>query len=116
MYRGDDKSFNCVAKLPNGDPFPLTGAGVAITFTVRQYEDSTVLIKKTLGDGITITNAANGAFTLAIIPTDTFDPSTDTNVHGKLMYDVEIINSSAKRYTAEKEVFEVIKDVSHADL
>lgn len=57
-YRKQAVTLNCT------ESSATSISGWAITFTVRSYPEATgsALITKTVGDGITLTDAANGVF------------------------------------------------------
>jgi len=66
FYRGEDITLT-VTMTPVTD---ITGW--TLQFTVRkQYGDTTALLAKTVGAGVTITDATNGVFTVALASAET---------------------------------------------
>jgi len=115
MFRGDDRTFAMAATL-SGAPLNLTGA--AITFTARRTpEEVAALITRTIGTGVTITNAAGGLFTVNIAQANTSAFLVDE----QLIWDVEIVIGGVKRTVPEdaagKPKYGTLKvkmDVTHA--
>jgi hypothetical protein len=66
FYKGEDVTLTVTMT-------PATNiTGWTLQFTVRKsYGDSTALITKTIGAGITVTDSTNGIFTVAIASGDT---------------------------------------------
>lgn len=54
--------------MDNGVPFNLTGFGV--TFKAGPQPTTPATVLKTVGAGVTVTNAAGGAVSVAVSPTD----------------------------------------------
>lgn len=81
--------LDLVAKDNNGDIIDLTGV-LSITFTLRQKPDSAaVLITKTLGSGVTVTDATVGAHRVTLDPADTLD------FNGNYVFETKIIDASS---------------------
>lgn len=66
MYAGDSKRLRIAVMTPEGDPVDLTGS--TMKWAVKEGA-STILLKN--GAGVTITDAANGVFTVDLAPIDT---------------------------------------------
>jgi hypothetical protein len=89
-FRGEDVLLTDTLRPPGG----ITGW--AITFTLKKlYTDQTVLITKTVGNGISIIDPINGVFTVGLSALDTNLPAgdylytiarTDTGAHTVLTY------------------------------
>jgi hypothetical protein len=83
FYKGEDVTITDTAS-------PVTNiTGWSLQFTVRkQYGDATALITKTVGAGITITDATNGVFKVAIANGDTANLAP-----GAYVYDIQRIDA-----------------------
>lgn len=71
---GTDNTLDLV--LVDGANQPLNLTGASIWFTAkRRYSDTDAdaIIQKTVGDGITVDNAAGGLAHVTLLPEDTFD-------------------------------------------
>lgn len=101
IYRGEDKSWGISVAIDG--PVDLTGA--ALAFTVRRTYTGTALVTKTVGDGITVTDAANGQATLALVPDDTADLTIATHY-----YDL-VLTLSGKSYTLAVGTFKVLQNI-----
>lgn len=85
MFRGDTAQINAAVKTGT-TVFDLTGA--TVKFTARQsIVDSAVLFQKTIGSGITITNAVQGTLTVEIAPADTASLTDESSM---LVWDIEV--------------------------
>ncbi len=72
IWAGDAKNLNVTALDDDGGALNLTGG--TLTWILRQDARSgPVLLTKTIGSGITVTNAAGGLFTVALVEADTQD-------------------------------------------
>lgn len=69
LVRGQTKVLHVTVKDRNGRPADLTNA--TLYFTARQSSTSAVLICKTNGDGIEITDPSCGEATITLSSTDT---------------------------------------------
>ena len=69
MFRGNTMVFDFAVTL-GGNPVDLTGAGIWFT-TKTSPGASAVVFQKTVGQGITVTNAASGAGVIELVPGDT---------------------------------------------
>ena len=89
MLRGDTAQLNATVKT-GSSVFDLTGA--TVKFTAKQnISDSAALFQKTIGGGITVTNASQGALSIEIAPADTV---TLTDESSLLVWDLEITRGS----------------------
>jgi hypothetical protein len=73
LTRGDTDFLDGTAVKPDGTPQDLTGWTIRF-IAKRRFSDpdaAAALLKSTGGGGITITNAAQGLYTVAIVPADT---------------------------------------------
>ena len=77
VLRGADYSLTCVLNDSAGDPVDITGYNISFTVKCKastNTEDGEALISK---DSLTITDAANGQFTLTLTNDDTKIPYGD---------------------------------------
>jgi hypothetical protein len=66
FYKGEDVTLT-VTMSP-----ATTITGWTLQFTLRkQFGDATALVTKTIGSGITVTDATNGVFTVSLASADT---------------------------------------------
>ena len=71
MFRGDSAAWDFAATL-NGAVVDLTGASVRFTAKNRPDDaDVDAVISKTVGAGITLTNASSGLLRVKLAPSDT---------------------------------------------
>jgi hypothetical protein len=97
MTRGDSVSWAGTATL-SSSPYDLTGI-LGMSFTAKNKTtdtDANAVFKKTIGDGITVTSAAQGLFTVAILPADTASVSKVKTI---LVWDLEVVDSGGNVYT-----------------
>jgi hypothetical protein len=106
MFRGNTMVFDFSITL-GGNPFDLTGAG--LWFTAKTSPAATaVVFQKTLGTGITVTDAAQGTGVIHLEPGDTSGlPSRQV----PLYFDLEIEVAGAV-YTVAAERLVVEPDVT----
>ena len=71
MVSGDTKILSITAQTSTGTALNLNGA--VITWQLFPLGGGTALLTKTIGGGITITDASNGVFQVKIDPADTAD-------------------------------------------
>lgn len=83
MTRGDTANF--AVTVTDGAGAPLNLTGLVLTFTVAASSQSAV-ITKTIGAGITVTDALGGLATVTISPADT-DGLED---RAELFWDLEV--------------------------
>lgn len=83
FYKGEDVTLTVTMS-------PVTNiTGWTLQFTLRkQYGDTTALITKTTGAGITITDAANGVFQVTLASADTVNQELRPYV-----YDIQRTNA-----------------------
>ena len=109
--RGDTVVLSGAVTL-GGDPYNLTGATLWCTAKSKHTDaDVDAIFQKTLGDGITVVNAAAGLYTIQIDPADT---EALSKVKTVLVYDVQLMDSNSKIYTIASGNFIIHPDVSNA--
>lgn len=87
---GDDKILEVTVLDDVGNEFDITGA--AITYTIREYPDSTPVVTKTVGDGITIINGVNGQLQIEITSADSQD------LYGRYVHRCTVEKGGAKSH------------------
>ena len=99
LHRGDSLAATTFTMKTSADSLPidLTGASIKVAF---RYEDT--LIEKTIGGGVTVSDASTGIFIL-----DSFE-FLDI---GRYKYDIEITFSDGTITTFVKGFIKIIKDV-----
>lgn len=96
MYRGDSAAFNLSAKQSDGSPMNLTTG--TLFFTVKSHSrqlDTDALLQKSTGNGITVTDAVGGLFTVTLSPSDT----ADAYAPSYMVWDVQYVTSGGNVYT-----------------
>ncbi len=88
MTRGDRRTILVTVTDVNGDPVNL--ASYLIRFTAKRKvrdSDSSAVIAKSIGDGVTVTDAPGGLLSITIDPEDTSGlPSVSTT----LVWDMQV--------------------------
>jgi hypothetical protein len=109
MYRGDTVVFNMLV-TKSAVAFSLTGCEIWFTGKYAyKDEDSVAVFQKTIGDGITVTNALAGRGSLALTASDTEDlPPVKT----LLLWDVQIKDANGMIYTVASGSLVVMPDVT----
>ena len=99
LHRGDSLAATTFTMKTSADSLhiDLTGASIKVAF---RYEDT--LIEKTIGSGVTVSDASTGVFVL-----DSFQFSDI----GRYKYDIEITFSDGTITTFVKGFIKIIKDV-----
>ena len=93
IVKGDDLNYVLTVLDSSGVAQDLTGATAAV-FTVKdEYTDENALIQKTLGSGVTLTDAANVVVTVVLTDSD-----TDINA-GLYKFDLQITDASGNIVT-----------------
>jgi hypothetical protein len=111
VKRGDNETLDLVVTdTDTGDPLDLTGVSLWLTVKVQVNDpDSLAVIQKTVGSGITITDAAAGEASVSISPADTAPfPSSWEGV-----YDVQLKSAGSVR-TVVSGAFTITGDVTWA--
>ena len=71
MYAGDSKTLQFTVTTETGGVLTLP-LGTQIEWMLKSTEESvSILVDKTIGSGVTITQANSGKFEVAILPEDT---------------------------------------------
>lgn len=78
IYRGERKTWQGAVTDENGNPEPITGSSIYFTArsalpagSISDDSDSEVLVAKTIGDGVVLTDPANGLFEFTMEKADT---------------------------------------------
>lgn len=69
MYAGDTLILEITAKDSDGSALDLSG--LTLKWSLARTNTSTALLTKTVGSGITVTDAALGKFKVELTPSDT---------------------------------------------
>lgn len=113
IVQGDDVSIVINATDKTAAAIDLTGV-TALTFKVRVGTLGTTYITKTLGSGVTITNAAAGEITVALLsPTDT---GVENMPAGDYLFELQITDSAGnistiRDFNDDLGVFTVLADL-----
>ena len=111
IYRGDTVDLN-INLIASGSPYSLIGASIWFTAkTSYALPDSLAQFQKTIGVGITVTDAAHGVFTVRISPADT---SGLGNSKTQLVYDCQVKDAVGKIYTVASGNLIILPDVTRS--
>ncbi len=110
IHRGDTVTLNVVVTA-SGAVYSLVGCSMWFTAKAAYSVADPGQFQKTLGSGITYTNAAQGLAQVVISPTDT---STLGNTKTLLLYDCQIKDSSGRIFTIASGNLIVLPDVTLA--
>jgi hypothetical protein len=90
MFRGDTKRFTLTITR-SGSAEDLAGAALRWTAkpSLSDTDDAVTTIKKTIGDGITVTDEPGGIALLQLDPADTILLTKTTTYH----YDVQLVTA-----------------------
>lgn len=92
MRSGDDLILKIAVTDADAGGFKnLTGA--AVIWRASRKIGSSALISKSVGSGITITDAVNGELEVELVPTDTED------LRGDFVHEAEVVDSLGKKAT-----------------
>ena len=69
FFSGDSQEYDFAVVDTNNVPVPITGANIEWVIAVQGTE--VPVLSKTVGEGITITNATGGLFTVVLAISDT---------------------------------------------
>ena len=69
-FAGDTITINTQVLNPDGSPFDLSGV-TGINYVLASGYGQPAMVTKTLGNGITITAATSGMYTVTLAPADT---------------------------------------------
>lgn len=112
LRRGNDKTWTITVKNKiTGEAVDISTA-LGMTFTVRPTINGAVLITKTVGAGITLTDPTNGVAEIAVAAGDTLGL---TNAEYNYVYDVQLVHSDGKIETVvEPSKFLILPVVTHS--
>ncbi len=111
LHRGDTIDLAHVVTA-SGSEYSLVGCSIWFTAkTAFSVADASATFQKTVGNGITVTNAAKGRFTVRISPTDTYNLG---NSKVLLVYDCQIVTASGAVYTVASGNLIFIPDVTRS--
>jgi hypothetical protein len=110
MYRGDTAAWDFTVTEPDGTAVDLTDAdGIRFTAKDRASDaDVDARIAKTLGDGVTVTNAAAGVVRVQLATDDTSALSAPLS----LAFDLQLADAVGGVYTVAAGKLEIKADIS----
>lgn len=88
LFAGDTKTLQITVLDEQGQPLDITGAAVRWWASPSPYVRPP-LIKKEIGNGLTLTDAAHGRFTVELAAADTQD------LRGSFYYEAEVEDDGA---------------------
>jgi hypothetical protein len=105
MYRGDTAAWDFTVTEPDGTAVDLTdAAGIRFTAKNRPTDaDGAAVIAKTVGDGVTVTNAAGGVLRVQLAEDD---------VPLSLSWDLQLADDADGVYTVAAGRLEIKADIS----
>jgi hypothetical protein len=104
-YRGDTINIECSVVDATGAAFDLTGYNDNY-FTVKTHPDDTsYLLQKSMGSGITVPAPLTGVIEITVDAGDT------AALYGSYYYDIEIGNGT-NVYTVARSTFDIVKEVT----
>jgi hypothetical protein len=107
--RGDGETY-LLTMTEDDEPLNLTDADMWMTAKRHIRDaDADAIFQKTVGDGITITNAEGGLATVELVPADTSELASRTV---RLVYDVQVKLASGRIVTPLKGRLTVEPDVT----
>lgn len=112
VTRGDDEIYELTLRQANGQPLNLTGAG--LWFTVKrshQETDAQAVVRKTIGQGITVVDAAAGRADVRLLPADT---AALPGQRLTLVWDCQVKDAAGLVSTADSGQLVVEPDVTQA--
>lgn len=109
IYKGDTVDLRVVVKT-NNVPKDLTGIVADAWLTAREDagDADPPVFQRTLGDGITVTDAPNGVLAIKIAPADTSALATGL----RLVFDVRL-KLGTDIYTVAQGSFVILANVTH---
>lgn len=111
ITKGDTPTFN-VAVTQGGSVFSLVGCSMWFTAKYAYRDlDAAAVFQKTIGAGITVTNAALGLATVTLAAIDT---SPLAAVKVLLVWDLQVRTAGGKTYTVSSGNLIVFPDVTLA--
>jgi hypothetical protein len=109
MIRGDTPTFHIDIVDFNGDALDISSAYIWFTAKNGYSEsDTDAVFQKTIGDGITVTDARLGQLDIVLSTEDTDDIVDRTN----LKYDIQVKDVSGGIYTVSSGLLVVEPDIT----
>lgn len=103
LHQGDTKNLVITVKDPTRTPVSLLGAQSVKWWVARRVTSTTKLLQKTVGSGITMTNASAGIVTIRLDPADT------VSVSGDYYHELEVIDSAGDIGTVLRGTMTVVR-------
>lgn len=110
MYRGDTAAWDFTVTEPDGTAVDLTDAtGIRFTAKDRASDaDADARITKTIGSGVTVTNAVGGIVRVQLATGDT----SALSVPLSLAFDLQLSDDAGGVYTVAAGKLEIKADIS----
>lgn len=100
MYAGDSKYIDVTTlDADNGGVLDITGC--SITYIIYKQSTKNIVITKTVGSGITLTDPSNGRFRITLSPSDT------QSMKGIYNHEAELVDLSSNISTLFTGYFKV---------
>lgn len=103
MHQGDTKRLRISIKDPSGTAVSLIGAQSIKWWVAKRVTSTTRFLEKTVGDGITVDDAAGGLLTISLDPEETED------VSGDYYHELEVIDSAGDIGTVLRGTMTVVR-------
>ena len=106
MHRGTTLTHSVTAKKDGGAAIDLTGlTGSGVRWRLTDWDKLETKVTKTIGSGVTVTDASNGKFTVTLDPGDTINLEPDYYRH-----EGEVTEGSGAITTVTRGVLEIRRD------
>lgn len=105
MFSGDTKTINVTVLDDAGAKKDLTSATITWKLFLRS-DKVTAKISKTVGSGVTITDATNGVFQVALAAADTAELAA-----GDYIQECEVVDSALSKSTVFQEPVKLREDL-----
>lgn len=90
MYQGDTLELEVTVTDPTNNDAVVDLTNCSLTWVLYRQNQAGVILTKTVGSGITITDASNGEFKI------TLDPSDTLNLYGLYRHESELKDPTNK--------------------
>jgi hypothetical protein len=107
--RGDTNVYDMAAKKFDATVLPLTGASIWFTVKADASDADPGIVQKTVGAGITVTDALLGTFQVVLSPGD-----TSAVTPGRYHWDCQVKEASGRVTTVGKGAFFIDPDYTRS--
>lgn len=113
FYAGNVRTYPFSVDDENNPGNKLDLTGMTVAFALSKYLSAsawskTPLVEKSIGDGITITNASQGALTVTLSPDDT------ASLEGEFYFELEVTDASANPVVVATGRITLLRNVTNA--